>query len=122
MASTKNVQANIKEALEKTSKKDPKNPKMDLTHMQWQLKSNSEDVQTYISDLNDWCNDVKKKDKDANIRDKKKVGVVDCSGKFLNKFGIFVVDKLLSNICVLFVLGLWKGIGENATHQEQGGA
>lgn len=36
------------------------------------MKRNSEDIQTYVSDLNSWMKDVSKQDKDKNIRDKKK--------------------------------------------------
>lgn len=50
-----------------------KNGKFDMTQMQWQLKTNSEDIQSFISDLNSWEKEITQKDKNKNQRDKGKV-------------------------------------------------
>ena len=67
---SKNVQERIKKELDMAVKKDPK---YDLTNMQWQMKQNSEDVQSFIKDLNDWEKDIHHKDKNKNQRAKGKV-------------------------------------------------
>ena len=67
---SKKVQERIKKELDTSIKKDAK---YDLTQMQWQLKTNSEDIQTFIQDLNSWEKEINQKDKNKSKRDKPKV-------------------------------------------------
>lgn len=70
---SKKVQERIKKELDTSIKK---NAKYDLTHMQWQMKTNSEDIQSFVHDLNSWEKEIAKKDKNKNSRDKAKVSLI----------------------------------------------
>ena len=40
------------------------------------MKTNSEDIQSFVHDLNSWEKEIAKKDKNKNSRDKAKVSLI----------------------------------------------
>lgn len=44
---------------------------MDVIKLQHTLKNNSQDIQNYVSDLDDWLGDVSKKDSNPSLRKEK---------------------------------------------------
>lgn len=64
------VKARVQKEIDTAKSKDGK---MDMTHLQWQLKQNSEDITNYISELNSWQSEIDQKDKSKEKRNKGKV-------------------------------------------------
>ena len=80
------VKSRVQKEIDTAKSKDPK---MDMTHLQWQLKQNSEDISSYITELNSWQHEIDKKDKSKEKRNK---GKVSGRGDVPNRYYLLLLD------------------------------